>query len=59
MELRVGGEPVRVWLPAGRYFLNLSGDVEMATTAALRLQRVDGPCGPSGRSPSADPNRRR
>lgn len=42
-ELEVGHEPVRAWLAAGRYYLNLSGDVAAATTVALRLERVEGP----------------
>jgi hypothetical protein len=43
VELRVGGEPVRVWIPAGRYFLQLSGEVALSSTAALSLRRVEGP----------------
>lgn len=38
-----GGEPVRRWLPAGRYYLNFYGRVEAATSVALRIERVDAP----------------
>ena len=41
--LAVGQEPVRQWLPAGRYYLHLGGDAEAATELALRIERVDEP----------------
>ena len=38
-----GGEPVRRWLPVGRYSLNLAGDVGLPPTVALRIERVNEP----------------
>jgi hypothetical protein len=43
LVLRPHDEPARRWLPAGRYYLQLSGDVEAVTTLALRLERVEEP----------------
>ena len=41
--LATGREPERRWLPAGRYYLNLGGNVGVAPTVALRIERVDEP----------------
>ncbi len=41
--LEANRDPVRRWLPAGQHYLSFAGDVQVATTMALRLERVDGP----------------
>lgn len=41
--LRPGLEPQRLWLPAGRYHLKFSGDVNVATELVLKLERIDEP----------------
>ena len=41
--LAAGREPERRWLPAGRYYLNIFGDVDAASALALRIERVDEP----------------
>ncbi|MBA3548774.1 MAG: hypothetical protein H0T76_20015 [Nannocystis sp.] len=41
--LSAGREPVRQWLPVGRYYLKLVGNVKAAPSVALRIERVDVP----------------
>ena len=43
VRLATAAEPVRRWLPAGRYYLQLAGEVDVATELALRIERVDEP----------------